>query len=1746
MDLQTDAVAVLAKPEFQELIDKKAKWQVDQFLFGRENGERPTLQIKRFIEGIISADYHGRTLIELIQNAHDAHDKDAVDGQIRVVLDETEGPFGTLYVANGGRPLTDRNFAAMVDVAVSDKPPSEGIGNKGVGFKSVLQFSECPEVYSRSSADTLQFDGFTFRFGTEDDFVNLAARWAPRMEGLSAELAENVSTLTLTFPLVSAPQRVTELGDAGFCTVIRLPLKSERALDDARGELEAVAGSDVPMHLFLDRIETIDLVTIGLDGETSLSLTRLVEDIDRARCPTRSLLQDDSEFIVARRTVPESTVWKAIEATRDAGAHLPGWDKWEGDAEVVLALSAGGPLDSPRLYNFLPMGDRVECPLPAYLQAPFFSSLDRRSLDETYPINELFLDEAAALAADLLTAATEGHVEFPPGTLVDLGCWSKGHLPRLVAVLENRSCPLAGLAFLPSREAATPSRVSVADGSLWDVYGEHFTPARLEPEQLRGLIDPGLGSTRIARLADLYRELGHAANWRTGSETLVAFAETCAAHLQSTGASPEEWVEFYDELAASLPRSAPLAGAKIVAGVGRLLQANGAPGSPTVFFPPQRGVTESRMQPPEAVAHQLAYVRDDIPWRLDDKSYRAGRQWLSECVADFGSEDILRVVAEVMGQQDLDPADLNDSLRYALDVWRNARSPLGEEYFPATPFRVPTFSGWVAADEAYFGKGWAGDDAWVDEALVRLVVALGDEINLDGIADSILQTPSDWVAEEDIDAMREFLERAGVRHGLWPIEVESARWNVYGSTLNSPTSLSRHNLPGWVPTDLREMWLDVACQWPGRSAAYTTVEYRLVHIARLPGQSEWSDFSTRAQEIFGELVLAGLDRWEDLDLHARFERPQSGDVATWPSFVTTFLLTSPWFPQREPGDRTKVTLAPIADAWWVEGDAPPYLPAPSPHLRRSVGSRAIERLRALGARHWDAEDSAVARIEYLAQLISQDGAWVRGTRAEYERSWVDFLADPASDPPHGVLVERLGAVELAEIADDGETIYYAVPDVPQAALLAQLPLARLGFTDRSLSRRVGRYVSAAAPNRFKSVADAEIKAFWTEPTSQGPLLDLLGDWFETLVLLVLSHQQGVLSRSSRQLGQAVHRLRTTNLIVVDQFSTSVDGYQVQDPQGQSSCWVEGDDGRGVVLVRHAPGLTRIELAERAAEGIAQAVGVPAVFKDLRLALVDLRTAVRGGTPSNADLATALRLPEGEVELARAERGAVRPDTSTLVTLLATLAPDVAEELRDTPDIPTDRSEMQAWLGLRLSGTDVDAAVVLSYEERGWATGPIEEGLVSLKEANDGLRTLGLEPVANTEVQVREFTAFIAARKSVLADALRDRFSSKVAEDPNMLASYAALLELPNLRHDPVWPDLFWRVPVGEMAKRVEQWLVGVAGPPVARTLPSVDDLRGRQRQSMTSSLTTARDSVLTWCELNEVPAPPLIDVASVSAQIRSSGYLDFGERTSDEFVAWLAAHGYWPSAMPHTLNQRELGITQEDLRKARDRKRREADEAKRREATIAFEGKEYTGDPDDLLKLDEAIADALAEVDLGETPSLEELNELPPTRLGGGGGSRNPPLSKPARVVTLPPGKLANIGLAGEIFAGHWIASNFGLPREQTWRSGARNDIIGDGLGDDSLGYDFEVLAGDLTYLIEVKATTGSDTSFQLPESEIRRALSLAPHERYTILFVGNVLDSQLRRFHWLPNPLGPAARLFRVDGREMKFRFEVATEVES
>jgi hypothetical protein len=126
---------------------------------------RSRRDLKRLCERV-SDSYRDRVVLELLQNAHDAHAPEASDGRIKLWLDPDEGPFGALMVANGGRGFDRNNFEKLCSPGDTTKIVNEAIGNKGVGFLSVFQVSSHPEVYSRdTNATSGGFDGFCFRFG---------------------------------------------------------------------------------------------------------------------------------------------------------------------------------------------------------------------------------------------------------------------------------------------------------------------------------------------------------------------------------------------------------------------------------------------------------------------------------------------------------------------------------------------------------------------------------------------------------------------------------------------------------------------------------------------------------------------------------------------------------------------------------------------------------------------------------------------------------------------------------------------------------------------------------------------------------------------------------------------------------------------------------------------------------------------------------------------------------------------------------------------------------------------------------------------------------------------------------------------------------------------------------------------------------------------------------------------------------------------------------------------------------------------------------------------------------------------------------------------------------------------------------------------------------------------------------------------------------------------------------------------
>jgi hypothetical protein len=122
---------------------------------------------RRSVEEQLSGEYHGRFLIELIQNADDACGQ---DGEIVIVIRRTPSP--RIAVFNTGKGFTHENFRSLCTLGLTDKKPEEAIGNKGLGFRSVLEVCKNPFIFSsnpnRPKGEEPRFDGYCFYFDPDE------------------------------------------------------------------------------------------------------------------------------------------------------------------------------------------------------------------------------------------------------------------------------------------------------------------------------------------------------------------------------------------------------------------------------------------------------------------------------------------------------------------------------------------------------------------------------------------------------------------------------------------------------------------------------------------------------------------------------------------------------------------------------------------------------------------------------------------------------------------------------------------------------------------------------------------------------------------------------------------------------------------------------------------------------------------------------------------------------------------------------------------------------------------------------------------------------------------------------------------------------------------------------------------------------------------------------------------------------------------------------------------------------------------------------------------------------------------------------------------------------------------------------------------------------------------------------------------------------------------------------------------
>lgn len=275
----------------------------------------------------VQADYHGRFIVELLQNASDQASEAGLETST-VTIVRTKDMFA---LANQGIPFDTPGLKSVTSLGLSNKRPQDAIGNKGIGFKSVFQITEAPEIYSsaKSSAEYFVEPGLMFRLSltpfaetshekTMRDMLERELTRSPaESDGLTVDHAmlEVKAAAPFKFPLPLTPDdlhsrlRQLTVRPPGQ-TLVVLPLRPSPATTDivsnAIDELRQGKGAAI---LFLPSVTRIRIIDLVRASEWS---------IDRQPAGSRSRVEGIGFFQTVRTSIAVNTAveerhWRVLD-----------------------------------------------------------------------------------------------------------------------------------------------------------------------------------------------------------------------------------------------------------------------------------------------------------------------------------------------------------------------------------------------------------------------------------------------------------------------------------------------------------------------------------------------------------------------------------------------------------------------------------------------------------------------------------------------------------------------------------------------------------------------------------------------------------------------------------------------------------------------------------------------------------------------------------------------------------------------------------------------------------------------------------------------------------------------------------------------------------------------------------------------------------------------------------------------------------------------------------------------------------------------------------------------------------------------------------------------------------------------------------------------------------------------------------------------------------------------------------------
>lgn len=1717
---------------------------------------------------VIGTEYGDRVLYELIQNAHDAHSLGGI-GRIAIELVVRSKADGVLYIANGGSGFRAEDVEAIKNLATSAKEVGEGIGNKGLGFRSIEALTNDVRIYSRrGDAQAERFDGYCFRFAEVDEIEGII-----RSGGIDATtsrtVAESVPRYLVPRPLEEQPDEIIAYARRGYATVVVLPLSTAEAVALASRQVDALADENAPLLLFLDRIAEvrIDVERPDRTYQRRLSCRRKVFG-DVPSLPGARLEEVDvgqgRRFLVVRREVDKQRVLDAVEKSISAAPQIKRWLNWKGIPVVSIAVGLSTEaVTTGRLYNFLPMGEEAKAPLIGFLDAPFFADIDRREARSDLPLNQTLMEMVAETSIATALSIVERDLPFPAQAVFDLFAWSGEEAKKLDAALEKASSSTKKARVIPAIAAkGQRSWSSLSEISIWPEGSFGVLKDREIAKHVGAqLVSSDLDGRRIDRLKEVARRTF--CGLTPSSAKLSEWSEAFARSLVERKAKPRTWSRFYDDL----PRVFEAAGATFEELDGKAilydrsakLRAAGGhiDGSSSGVFV-RRDVPKGKRKkagvplPPATLVRRYRFLHERINLRREtlDAFVEAG------LVREFDPVEALAGLKSALGKK-ANQKRREEALIWAFRVWRAAGTRTEDELQEAELY-VPTLSGWYPASHATFSSSWSS----IGKTLERYVIEAA-EISADcrRARDLLLVGQQDWPVsvQDEKRNWHRFLELIGVREGLRPVPADLTRDG-------SPAYLWDDVLRSGKPTEgLDKGWCAEASRV---SFYYPYTDYNMEGEAwRLPGQIEHEALTESAKEAFCNLVFDHLKTHGTAYFEfqvGRFERyKRLQDPQTMPTPLATFLRSRAWI---SVATQDGLAFRSPRDCWASRlrrGGPPRFLDRILESVLDSSEGEGLTEIAfgdALGVRDWQSPRTAVDRLNDLGRVViglpsSDRPAW----RREYHRAWQDVVETGISLPHDFTLVvTRRGQLETlsGEHASPAAVIVTEDAQRFEARVLASAgqPVLEVGPTATqqvsSLLEKTGAFVPKLLDGLGVQLL-LDDKPF--APREDDPLLTSLGlEWLPEII--VIGHElRGEQLERGIQSATVDRRARSIRVRRCRDITLVVDAEEIMSSDRLLWYAFEHDDLPTLILTADLT-LNWVTLAGPLSGGISRLIDPR--LRSARLLLSQLalyRPSDELQPPNDEILAMAL---ESDADTIQDHRAARRTDLEHVLYLLVPVVAyygnlELSRKLQSDVDHTGARFDPCEWLKSHLEGQAYSPQDLVDACERAPNRGELRRELkLDYERFNRVLLSLGEAPLSNETGLRQSYEAYLERMRPTIVDQLRRHYSADFQAGHD-LATYVMRKSLSFLEFNTEWILTRETLEKEIVENHVSGLLVAVLGDDEPVELAPFKRVIEANRKAIREFVVDAVPVVRVWCRRNQAPSPELWqhgEIQSLVRHLENRGLLDFEILGREQIPAIFHRAGCWPEGMPETVDGKLLGLTTDDVYAEEKLRERELQEWEIRRRSIEFAGSTLdTCDPMFAQNLGALAEGWLAKDDTWFERSrrrtrLVEFNDeghSGGSSEGGGkgGGTRR-------RERQLPDEQRQAMGLASE-----WLAYQFLHRRhpefvdEACWISGNRVHFFGGDQGDDSAGFDFRVKTPQAEWLYEVKSSLEDSGEFELTANEIRVAsrASKDGRWRYRILYVPYVFSPDKWYVLELPNPMGETTRSrFKTVGRgSVRLKFE-------